>query len=130
MIDPLMRYGAKLPNILKWPQCYYFERYDAAAYLMEKGMTATVKSWQNVTLLHDMAQKGFIDKATLLIKYGAAITAVDDVYQSTPLGLAARWGHSAMVEYLLSQGAELNKAGACWATPLAWARAKRHQQVE
>ncbi len=130
MIELLMSYGATVPALLKWTQFYYFELYDGASFMMEKGMNPNTMSWQHVTILHDMAQKGFIDKAELLIKYGADLNPVDEAYQSTPLGLAARWGHAEMVEYLISQGADINKAGASWATPLAWAQQKGHSQVE
>lgn len=129
MIDLLMRYGAKVPDILKWTQFYYFEDKDAAAYILEKGMNPNTMSWQHVSILHDMAQKGDISKAALLIKYGAEINPIDEEYQSTPLGMAARWGHIEMVKYLLSQGADPNKAGASWATPLAWAKKKGHAGV-
>ena len=67
MIDLLMSYGAKVPAILKWAQFYYFERLDGATYMMEKGMNPNTMSWHHVTLLHDMAQKGDIKKAELLI---------------------------------------------------------------
>ena len=87
-------------------------------------------SWHHVTILHDMAQKGNIQKAELLIKYGADTNHVDEEYQSTPLGMAARWGHIEMVEYLLKQGADLNKSGASWATPLAWAKKKGYIEIE
>jgi len=130
MIDLLMSYGAKVPDILKWAQFYYFERLDGATYMMEKGMNPNTMSWHHVTILHDMAQKGDVQKAELLIKYGAEINAVDEEYQSTPLGMAARWGHSKMVEYLLSQGADLNKSGASWSTPLVWAKKKQHIEIE
>lgn len=130
MIDLLMSYGAKIPDILKWTQFYYFERLDGATYIMEKGMNPNTMSWQHVTILHDMAQKGFIDKAELLIKYGADINPVDEEYQSTPLGMAARWGHTEMVEYLLKQGADPNKSGAAWSAPLAWAKKKGHTDIE
>ncbi len=130
MIDLLMSYGAKVPDILKWTQFYYFERSDGATYMMEKGMNPNVMSWHHVTILHDMAQKGDIQKAELLIKQGAEINPVDEEYQSTPLGMAVRWGQADMVEYLLSQGADINKAGASWATPLAWARKKGHMEIE
>jgi hypothetical protein len=129
LIDLLMSYGAKVPAILKWTQFYYFERLDGATYMMEKGMNPNVKSWHNVTLLHDMAQKGYIDKAELLIKYGAEINPIDDEYQSTPVGMAARWGHKEMVEFLLQHGADPNKSGASWSTPLAWAIKKEHTQI-
>ena len=130
MMELLMSYGANVPNVLKWAQFYYFERYDSAVYLMEHGMNPNTMSWHHVTILHDMAQKGFIDKAELLIKHGAEIDPVDEEYQSTPLGMAARWGHAEMVEYLLSKGADPNKSGAPWSTPLAWARKKGHSEIE
>jgi len=130
MIELLMSYGAKVPDILKWTQFYYFERFDAAEFIMQKGMNPNVMSWQHVTILHDMAQKGFIDKAELLIKYGANLNLIDEAFQSTPLGLAARWGHIEMVKYLIKQGADPNKAGASWATPLTWAKKKGHVDIE
>jgi ankyrin repeat protein len=130
MIDLLMSYGAKVTGLLKWTQFYYFERYDAAEYMMSKGMNPNTMSWQHVTLLHDMAQKGNIPKAELLIKHGASIDPIDEEYQSTPLGLAARWGQIEMVEYLLKQIADPNKSGAAWSTALAWARKKGHGEIE
>jgi len=130
MIELLMSYGAKVPDILKWTQFYYFERFDAATFIMQKGMNPNVMSWQHVSILHDMAQKGCIDKADLLIKYGADLNLIDDAYQSTPLGLAVRWGQVEMVEYLLKQKADPNKSGAPWSPPLAWARKKEHAEIE
>jgi hypothetical protein len=35
-----------------------------------------------------------------------------------------------MVEYLLSEGADPNKAGAIWSKPLAWAIKKGHSEIE
>ena len=130
MMELLMSYGAKVPNVLKWAQFYYFDRYDSAAYLMEKGMNPNTMSWHHVTLLHDMAEKGDIKKAELLIKYRAEINPVDEEYQSTPLGMAVRWGQTEMVEYLISQGADPKKSGAPWSAPLAWARKKGHTEIE
>jgi ankyrin repeat protein len=130
MMELLMGYGAKVPDVLKWTQFYYFEHYDSAVYLMEKGMNPNTMSWHHVTILHDMAQKGHIKKAELLIKYGAEIDLLEEEYQSTPLGLAARWGQTEMVEYLLSKGADPNKSGALWSTPLAWARKKGYRDIE
>lgn len=129
MADLLLSYGARVPNILKWTQFYYFERLDGAAYMMEKGMNPNTMSWQRVSILHDMAQKGEIAKAKLLIEYGAELNPIDEAYQSTPLGMAARWGQLDMVKYLLEQGADQKKAGAAWATPLAWATQKGHNEI-
>ena len=130
MIELLMSYGAKVPDILKWTQFYYFERFDAAEYILQRGMNPNVMSWQRVTILHDMAQKGSLDKAALLIKFGADLNLIDDAYQTTPLGRAARWGHIEMVKYLLNQGADPGKAGASWSLPLTWARKKGNMEME
>jgi len=130
MIDLLMTYGAKVHDILKWTQFYYFERLDGATYMMEKGMNPNTMNWHRVTILHDMAQKDDIKKAELLIKYGANINALEEEYCSTPLGMAVRWGNTGMVEYLLKQGADVNKSAASWSTPLAWARKKGHTAIE
>jgi ankyrin repeat protein len=35
-----------------------------------------------------------------------------------------------MVEYLLAKGADPNKSGAPWATPLSWATKKGHSEIE
>lgn len=130
MVDLLMSYGAKVPAILKWAQFYYFEHEQGAAYMMEKGMNPDTMSCHRVTLLHDMAQKGNLPKAELLLRYGASIDPVDEQYRSTPLGMAVRWGHADMVKRLLKQGADPNKAGASWATPLSWAKRKGNAEIE
>lgn len=129
MIELLVSCGAKVPAILKWTQFYYFERLDGATFIMEKGMNPNTMNWQHVTILHDMAQKGFLDKAELLLNYGADINAVDQLYKSTPLGLAARWGQTEMVKYLLTAGADPDKAGATWASPLMWAKKKGFSEI-
>lgn len=130
LIDLLMKYGAKVPRILKWAQEYYFKQNDGAAYMLTKGMNPNTMSWHHVTVLHDMAQKGNIQKAELLVRHGAEINCIEEEYQSTPLGMAVRWGHIEMVKYLLQQGANPNKAGASWATPLAWAKKKGFVEIE
>ena len=93
-------------------------------------MDANHMNWHQTTLLHDMAHEGDIEKAELLIEHGADINAVDEEYNSTPLGIASRWGNSEMVTFLLKSGANPNAAGAKWATPLAWSRLKRHEEIE
>ena len=130
MLDLLLEHGAQVPEMSKWGRFYYFKHDDIAALLLEHGMSAQHRTWHGVTLLHDMAQGGDLPKARLLIEHGAELDAIEDEYRSTPLGLAARWGRRSLVELLLARGANPNAAGAAWSTPLAWARAKSHGEIE
>jgi uncharacterized protein len=129
LLELLMRFGAQVPAMSKWGRFYYFVHDDIAAFLLENGMSPRHMSWHGVTLLHDMAQSGDVAKACLLLDHGADINAVDDEYRTTPLGMAARWGQRKMVALLLERGADPNKAGAAWSTPLAWAQKKQHGEV-
>jgi ankyrin repeat protein len=97
---------------------------------MERGMDANHMNCHHTTLLHDMAHTSDVRKAALLLDHGADIDAIDEEFQSTALGLAARWGHLDMVTFLLDRGADPNRAGAQWAAPLSWARTKKHGEVE
>jgi hypothetical protein len=129
MLELLISFGARVPVLSKWGRFYYFKHDDIASFLMRNGMSAEHMSWHGVTLLHDMAQSGDTAKARLLLDHGADINAIDDEYRSTPLGMAARWGQREMVVFLLERGADPNRAGASWATPLAWAQKKGHSSV-
>src|SRR6185503_18206436 len=130
MLEILMDYGARVPDVSKWGARYYFKHYETAAFLLDKGMNPNHMNWREFTLLHDMAHTADSSKASLLIRYGADVNYVDNEYRSTPLGYASRWGHVEMVKLLLDSGADPNKSGASWSTPLSWARRKHHAQVE
>jgi hypothetical protein len=130
MLELLMAHGARCPDVSKWGARYYFKNYLTARFLLERGMNPNHMNWRGFTLLHDMAHTGDLAKARLLIEHGADINYVDDEYRATPLGYAARWGHVEIVKLLLDCGADRNKAGAPWSTPLAWARKKKHDEVE
>lgn len=129
LIELLMQYGARVPDVTKWCARYYFKHEAIAALFMERGMNPNHMNWHHVTLLHELAFTGEMYKARLLVNRGADINALDEEFQSTPLGLAARGGQRAMVKYLLDCGADKHKAGAPWATPVAWARARHHTDI-
>jgi hypothetical protein len=67
MIELLMRYGARVPDMTKWCREYYFKHYDTAAFLMERGMNPNHMNCDRTTLLHGMAQLGDVRRATLLL---------------------------------------------------------------
>jgi hypothetical protein len=130
MIELLIRYGARVPDVSKWGPYYYFKHTEIAALLLEHGMNPNHMNWHHFTLLHHMAATGDLAKARLLLDHGADRDAIDEEYRSTPLACAARWGQRDAVALLLERGADPNRAGAPWATPLAWARKKGHDTIE
>ena len=125
----LIRLGARVPPISKWAPYYYFKHEATAAFLLANGMDPNHMNWHRLTLLHHRAAEGELGKARLLIDHGAEIDAVDEEYRSTPLGLAARRGQHELVRFLLKRGADPNRSGAAWGTPLAWARKKGHEDI-
>ena len=129
VLEFLIRLGARVPPVSKWAPYYYFKHERTAAFLLEHGMDANHMNWHRLTLLHHMAAEGELGKARLLLDHGACIDAIDEEYRSTPLGLAARRGQLAMVDFLLSRGADVHVAGLPWATPLAWAVKKGYDAV-
>ena len=125
----LMSYGATVPKLLKWAPAYYFERYDSAEFLIKNGMDPNTMSWHGVTLLHDMAWKGWDDRVRLLIDHGADLNLIEDEYCSTPLGIAARFGNEKAVGMLIDAGADVNLSGAEWSTPSAWASSRGNDGI-
>ena len=126
----LIRHGARVPKVSKWAPFYYFKHYDIAQYLLEQGMDPNHMSWHRLTLLHHMAASGELAKARLLLDHGADLDPIDLEYQSTPLGVAVRFGRRELVALLLGRGADPDAAGAPWATPLAWARKRGQPDIE
>jgi hypothetical protein len=129
MLELLMEHGARVPDVTKWGASYYFKRDEIAALLLERGMNPHHMNIHYTTLLHDMACTGDVTRAQRLLAAGADLDALDEEFRSTPLGLAARFGRREMVELLLSRGADPNRAGAPWATPVEWARKKGHADI-
>lgn len=98
-------------------------------FLFQQGMDARFRNWLGVTPLHVYARRDNIEDVAIFLEHGADINAVEEEFYSTPLGHAAKFGKLPMAEFLLKQGADPNMAGAPWATPLAWATRRGHQDV-
>lgn len=130
MVELLVRHGARVPRVSKWGREYFFKHYDIGKFLLENGMHPDHLNHHHTSLLHSMAQEGNIQKAKLLLEHGADLDSIDEEFKSTPLGFASRWGQKKMVKFLLESGADPNKAGSPWATPLEWARKKGHTKIE
>ena len=129
LIEVLMRCGASVPDTTKWGRYYYFKHANVARFLLEHGMNANHRSWQEVTLLHDMAHEGSVEKARLLLDHGAEVNAIDGEYRSTPLGFAARWNQRDVALLLIERGGDVNRAGAVWSRPVAWAQRRGHADM-
>lgn len=98
--------------------------------LFERGMDPSHANWLGITRLHDFAERGNIEHAAIFIDHGAALDAVDDEFCSTPLGYAAKYGQTRMVEFLLQRGANPHlPEEPPWARPLAWAERRGHEAI-
>jgi ankyrin repeat protein len=61
---------------------------------------------------------------------GASLSKRDQLFKSTPLGWACRWGRTDLVQLYLSRGADTPEPGAeTRATPLAWATKGGHHEI-
>jgi ankyrin repeat protein len=67
-------------------------------------MNPSLPNWLLITPLHQFAREGNVELAALFIDHGADLHARDEDICSTPLGWAAKFGKSAMVELLLTRG--------------------------
>ncbi len=84
--------------------------------LPEHGLNPDLPDWQRRTPIHDIcANNRHVESAVqivqLFLDYGADLEAVDEADRSTPLGLATREGHIALVEALFGRGANPHGAG-------------------
>lgn len=98
--------------------------------LFEHGMDPNLPNWLGITPLHRFAEHGNFDHAAVFLDHGANLNAIDDEFCSTPLGYAAKYGQTRMVEFLLARGA--NPAlphDPAWAKPLAWAQRREQADI-
>ena len=101
-----------------------------AALLFEHGMDPNRPNWLLKRPLHEFAEHGRVDDATLFLDHGADLHARDEEWRSTPLAWAARTGQKRMVEFLLRRGAPVSLPDdPPWATPRAWAEKRGHDAI-
>jgi ankyrin repeat protein len=110
--------------------------------ILEHGASPDVVGRYGYRLAHHLAAKGKVwgrhvvmlesDRIAfgrILIEYGADLNVLDDLLQSTPLGWAARWDRYELAELYLENGADPERSGASWSTPLVWAEKRGNDRV-
>jgi len=98
--------------------------------LFHSGMNPNLAGWLGVTPLHRFARQGDIEHAAIFLGHGANLHARDEEFCTTPLGYAALNGKLQMVEFLLQRGAKpALPDDLAWATPLALAQHRRHDEI-
>lgn len=123
-----------MPQVLTECKSYLYHAPHMTHQLLEHGLDPNLPDWQRRTPLHDLcAGIRHVEETAALVQmfleHGANIDAIDEEDRSTPLGIAAREGNMALVDLLLENGANPNVSGANWATPLAWAERRGHEEI-
>jgi ankyrin repeat protein len=98
---------------------------------------ANVRGGFGRTALHEVAAIGdhVTDEeaapfAIALLDAGAHTDVRDEIFRSTPLGWACRWGRLSVVKVLLDRGADAVEADAePWAQPASWAEKMGHSGI-
>lgn len=91
--------------------------------LLSDGAEVNAPRGDGMTALHWAAQRGSVEIARLLIQAGARVDVLTRIGDHTPLHVAARAGHEAVIGDLLAAGADVNSATATGATALHFASA-------
>ena len=82
-----------------------------------------------MTDLYDAARTGDLKRVTLLVGQGVDKNQVGGPYGQTALGIAAELDHLTVVQYLVDQGADTEKANINSNTPLIYASNQGHVEV-
>jgi ankyrin repeat protein len=130
----MLRYQPDLPKRMTFPAWSVGAKTrELNELLFKHGMNPSQPDWLRITPLHQFARKGDVEKAAIFIDHGADLNARDDDICSTPLGWAAKFGQTEMVEFLLQRGAKPalpdDLPDLAWATPLAWATRRGHHHI-
>jgi ankyrin repeat protein len=94
---------------------------DAIRALLKDGADVNTAAGDGMTALHWAAQKGDVDLAKILLYAGANVKATTRIGGYSPLIIASRNGHAAMIEALLAGGADPNSATTNGTTALMFA---------
>jgi uncharacterized protein len=94
--------------------------------LIKEGADVNSAQGDGTTALHWAALKGNVELASMLLYAGASPRATTRLGGYTPLLMASKNGDAAMVDVLLSNGADANDKTTTGVTPLMFAAASGH----
>ena len=83
---------------------------DIAEFLLSEGADVMARNSGGFTPLHAAAFSGSLSIAKLLLKHGAMLEDSDNKSGVTPLVIAGEENHVEMAEFLIAQGADVNRA--------------------
>ena len=134
MFEMFLQRKHPMPRVLTACKTYLYHVPRMTRRLLKHGLDSNLHDWLRRTPLHDLCRpnRAVSDAAGMVrmfLEFGADVNAIDEDDRSTPLGIAAREGNAELVGLLLDNGADPNAAGADWATPLAWAERRGHQDI-
>ena len=121
-----------MPKVLTACKGYLYHVPAMTSQLLEHSLDPNLPDWQRRTPLHNFAggNRGYEEGLILrFLSHGADINAIEEGALSTPLGIAARSGNLAHLRLLLEKGADPNRSGAPWSSPLVWAQRCGHTDV-
>ena len=90
--------------------------------LIRHGHDVNRTDWWGRTLLQAEAAEGNLDRAKMLLEFGADLHSIDVQSHTNALGYAARNGRVELVKFFLAQGADKNPDVPEWAKPLTYAK--------
>jgi ankyrin repeat protein len=100
---------------------------EIATHLIEAGADVNATSKQGVTPLMGAAMNGHADLVTLLATKNTNLDQLSEMqYSENALHLAARNGHTAVIEALLKAGADVNALEGTHSTALMYAAYRGH----
>lgn len=97
--------------------------HDVVRTLLKQGVDVNAAQGDGMTALHWAATKGDVELAQMLLYAGANVKASTRLGAFTPLMMASKAGHPAMIAALLKGGAEVDAKTSAGATPLMMAAA-------
>lgn len=104
-------------------------RDHATESMIQLGASVEVRNFHGQTPLHIASSRGFLKTVKALVRQGGAYADSEDDSGVRPISIAARNGHAAVVQFLLSEMAMLDQPSYDERTPLMEAVTNNHVSV-